>query len=133
MTTRQEYELEDGRVVTALPGDWLIARGKRTHDVVGDPVLRDRYQIIEPGALTLNAATCVRLESTLGIGATLSVERLVPAVERLASISIGTIKIDFTPGQLDEIALRAKKRGQSVEQALQAVIDRIRDELFWRS
>lgn len=127
------YELADGRHVTCDPTDWLICRGKVIIDVVADKLLRDRYQIVETGALTLSLADCVRLESTIGVGNAQSTTKLLPAVERLARIEIGTIKIDFTPGQLEEIALRAKKRGQTVEQSLQAVIDRIREELFWRS
>lgn len=123
--------LADGRTVTTTTGDWLIQRGKQTIDVVGDAVLRDRYQIVEAGALSVPNATCIRLETTLGVGATQSLDRLVAAVERLASISIGTIKIDFTPGQLTEIATRAKKRGQTIQQALQATVDRIREDLFW--
>ncbi len=129
----QEVALDDGRTISASPGDWLVVRGKRTIDVVGERLLHERYQVIEAGALTLTQAICARLESTLGIGATQSLERLIAAVERLASIKIGEVKIDFTPGQLDEIATRAKKRGQTVQQSLQAVIDRIREELFWRS
>ena len=130
---RHEVTFPDGRTTTAAPGDWVITRGKITLDVVGDAALRDRYQIVEPTALTIPPALCERLDTTLGIGATQSTDRLLAAVDRLARIEIGTIKIDFTPGQLEEIAVRAKKRGQSVQQSLQAVIDRIREELFWRS
>lgn len=133
VTAPQTVPLDDGRILQALPGDWVITRTKRPIDVVGDGILRERYQVVEPTALSINPATCTRLEHTLGIGATQSVDRLIAAVERLASISIGTIKIAFTPGQLDEIATRARKRGQTVEQALVAVIDRIREELFWRN
>lgn len=127
------YELVDGRRVTVNPGDWLITRGKAIIDVVADKKLRDSYQVIDAGAVSIPMATCVILENTLGIGATHSPERLVAAVERLATIRIGEIRIDFTPGQLEEIATRARKRNQTVEQAMQAVVDRIREELFWRS
>jgi hypothetical protein len=127
------HTLVDGTTRSAAPGDWLITRGKTVIDVCRDPDLRDRYQIIESGSVSISAATCVLLENTLGIGATQSTERLLAAVERLATIKIGEIRIDFTPGQLEEIALRAKKRNQTVQQAMQAVIDRIREELFWRS
>jgi hypothetical protein len=73
------------------------------------------------------------LEQTLGLGATRTPADLVKAVERLAAIHVGTIQIDFTPGQLDEIAHRATKRGHTIQQELQAVVDRIREELFWRN
>ena len=133
VTDRRDVTLSDGRTTTTFPGDWLVSRRKEAIDVVSDGALHDRYQVIELGALTLTNACCTRLETTLGIGATQTVDRLVLAVERLAKIDIGEVKIDFTPGQLEEIAARAKKRGQTVKQSLMAVIDRIKDELFWRS
>jgi hypothetical protein len=57
---------------------------------------------------------------------------LVAAIERLASIAIGAVKVEFSPGQLEEIAHRAAKRGRSVEAELNAAVDRIKDEIFHR-
>jgi len=84
-----------------------------------------------PG-LTLTLIQCGRLEETLGIGATRSFEQLVKAVERLAAIKVGEIKLPFTPGQLTELKHRAEKRGRTIEQEMKAVVDRIRDELFYK-
>lgn len=127
------FELADGRHQTIGPGDWLITRAKQIIDVIADRQLRERYQVIDAGAITLPLATCEQLDTTLGLGATQTPERLVAAVERLASLSIGEVKIDFTPGQWTEIATRAKKRNQTIPQAVQAVVDRIKEEIFWRS
>lgn len=124
---------QGGRLVRAEPGDWIITEGTRVLDVVSEAVLASRYERVDPGAVVLASDRCQTLEGLLGVGATRTPETLLAAVQRLAHITIGTITIDFTPGQLEEISQRAKKRGQTVEQALRAVVDRIRDEIFWRS
>lgn len=129
----QTVSLSDGRSLRASAGDWLISRGKAVIDVVGDTALATRYTIQATGTLTLPAEICSRIEQTAGLGSTRSPADLAAAIERLAKIEIGTVQLPFTPGQLEEIAVRAKKRGQTVQQALQATIDRIKEDLFWRS
>lgn len=84
-----------------------------------------------PG-LQLTPADCNRLEETTGLGTTQSAEALVKAVERLASIRVGDIRIEFTPGQLAELQYRAQKRGRSIAEEMKAVVDRLRDELFYK-
>ena len=133
LATDQPVRLADGREAAGHTGDWLVTLGRTILDLVGDAQLAARYTIEDEGERTLSTATCARLEQTLGLGATRTPDDLVQAVERLAAIHVGTIQIDFTPGQLDEIAYRAKKRGHTIQQELQAVVDRIREELFWRS
>lgn len=80
----------------------------------------------------LPPAHCHRLEETLGLGATRDTANFVAAVERLASMRVGDIRIPFTPGQLAELQHRAQKRGRSLEAEMQAVVDRIQDELFYK-
>jgi hypothetical protein len=133
LATDQTVQLPDGRTLRAQAGDWLITRGRIVTDVVGASQLAERYAVVDEGERLLTRAICTRLEQTLGIGAMRNVDALIEAVERLAAISIGTIAIEFTPGQLEEIKFRATKRGQTVQQALQAVVDRIKDEIFWKS
>lgn len=84
-----------------------------------------------PGLL-LSPADCGRVEDLLGIGATRSASALVAAIARLGSISVGEIRLPFTPGQLEELKYRAEKRGRSVAQEMKAVVDRINDELFYK-
>jgi len=120
-------------VLEGRPGDWLITQGRLTVDLVGSTALTTRYEVLDPRDQTLPPEARDRLERTLGLGATRTPEDLITAVERLAAISIGSIHIEFTPGQLEEIKYRATKRGRTVEQELQAVVDRIKEELFWRS
>lgn len=85
----------------------------------------------EPG-LHLTPRDCHRLDDLVGLGASRAPETLLAAVERLASLRFGDIRIPFTPGQLSEIQHRAAKRGRTVEAEMQAVVARIRDELFFQ-
>jgi hypothetical protein len=133
LATDQAVRLADGRERTAAVGDWLITQGRTVIDLVGADQLAARYTVDDDGERLLSTGVCAQLEQTLGLGATRTPADLVKAVERLAAIHVGTIQIDFTPGQLDEIAHRATKRGHTIQQELQAVVDRIREELFWRN
>lgn len=126
-------ELANGQRVQGRMGDWLITRGRLVVDLVGASKLRERYEIVDPRLLALSGPDRDRLEATTGVGSTRTAADLITAVERLASISVGTIHVEFTPGQLEEIAHRAKKRGRSIGQELRAVVDRIKEDLFWRS
>lgn len=123
----------DGTREIAQAGQWVVSRGKQVLAVLPPARFAELYQVVDAGALTLSSADCAAIDETTGLGSTRTPEALRAAIDRLARIEIGTVKIAFTPGQLEEIAYRAKKRGQTVGQALQAVIDRIREELFWRS
>jgi hypothetical protein len=82
--------------------------------------------------LVLSPADVRQLDELLGLGATVSGERLVQAIERLASIKVGDIRIPFTPGQLAELSHRAQKRGRTVDAEMRAVVARIEDELFYK-
>ena len=84
-----------------------------------------------PG-LTLTPVELARLETLLGASAPLTPATLYVAVDRLASMRIGDIRIPFTPGQLAELQHRAHKRGRTVEAEMQAVVARIQDELFYQ-
>lgn len=133
LTQPSAVTFADGRQATGQSGDFLITRGSLVIDLVGPTSFAERYSVIDERALTLDGSTRDRLEQVLGIGATRSPDHLLAAVDRLARIEIGGVRIDFTPGQLEEIARRAKKRAWSVEQAIKSVVDRIREDLFWRA
>jgi hypothetical protein len=89
-------------------------------------------QPIVVGGLQLTAAECNLLEDITGLGSTQSAAALLKAVERLAAIKIGDIRIPFTPGQLHELQHRAQKRGRTVEAEMRAVVARIEDDLFYK-
>jgi hypothetical protein len=94
--------------------------------------LRDAARPTAVPGLLLSRAECNAVEETTGIGTTRSAGELTAAIDRLASIKVGDIRIPFTPGQLEEIAHRASKRGRTVEEEMKAAVARIEDELFYR-
>lgn len=120
--------MPDGTILPCEINEWVIAAGNQVIDCVKN--LSEKYEIVEEGLL-LPRTVCVQLEQTIGIGTTQSAAKLIPAIERLARISIGTVKIEFTPGQLEEIKHRASKRGITVKQELQRCVDRVKDEIFY--
>ena len=127
---RRPVELPDGTVVHPLKGEWLVSSGSQVIDVVHD--LDDKYAIIEEGLL-IPREVCTKLEKTTGVGTTQTLEKFSAAVDRLARIAIGSIRIEFTPGQVEEIKQRATKRGYTVKQELERIVDRIKDEIFYGS
>ena len=127
-----EVTLLDGRTLTARVGDIRVSRGEHVVDLVTTRQFAERYEVVVHGGLHLTAADCARLEETAGLGSTQSAGELVKAVEKLCAIKVGDIRIPFTPGQVQELQYRAKKRGRTIEQEMQAVVDRIRDELFYK-
>lgn len=84
-----------------------------------------------PG-LHLTPLLVSELETLLGVSVPLSASSLYTAIERLASLKIGDIRLPFTPGQLAELQHRAAKRGRTVEAEMKAVVARIEDELFYK-
>lgn len=132
VATPGHAQLPDGSEILTAPSDYLIAVGTQLLDVVTAKQLDVNYDVIREGDLTLTREECRRLEATTGLGSTGSGPALCAAVERLAAIEVGEVKIEFTPGQLEEIAYRAKKRGRTVFDELSAVVARIKDELFHR-
>jgi hypothetical protein len=124
-------DLIDGRKVPVIADDWLISRDQHVLAVVTGAQLHDLYEVQQEGALTLPPVVVRQLQDRLGPAATGSPDDLLHAVERLAAIKIGEVEVRFTPGQLEELAFRAGKRGRTVQQEVQAVVARIEQELFW--
>lgn len=124
-------DLADGQKVPVAPGDWLITVGSQTLRTLSAAAFADSYEAVDEGGLRLSPVQCRALEDRLGPGSTAAAAALQSAVERLAHLSIGGVEVPFTPGQLEELRFRATKRGRTLEQELQAVVDRVKDELFW--
>lgn len=124
MTLGNGYE-EDGRA-----GDWVITKGAIVQTVVTDVVYRARYESVDERGLLLTGADRTLLERTLGFGATETPQHLTTAVRRLASLTIGNVEIDFTPGQWEELAARARKRGIPVGALVRQVVDKITGDLW---
>lgn len=128
----EELKFSTGAPWTAKPGDWIVTLGTDLLEVVSARDFPSRFAFIEEG-MVLPRTVCRRIEEITGMGTTQTPEALVKSIDRLARISIGGVKIDFTPGQLEEIKHRALKRGYTVEQEIQRIVDRIRDEIFHHS
>jgi len=124
--------LPSGQVVFPKPADWIVSREGQIIDVCTAEQLAERYEDIEDGLL-VPRPICTIIEEVTGVGTTRSASELYKAVQRLALIKIGDVTIPFTPGQLEEIKHRASKRGHSVAQEIQRIVDRIKDEIFYRS
>lgn len=115
-------------------GEWVLYAGSSPVATAVIPAAEfpGIYEIVAEGTLTLSKHERELIEAATGIGTTGSGASLISGIQRLARIAIGDVQIPFTPGQLEELQHRAEKRGQTVQQAVQAVIDRIRDEIFHR-
>lgn len=131
-TIPRTVRFSTGASWTARPGDWIVTIGADVVDVCSEKEFPTKYERIQDGLL-LPRPLCTLLEETTGVGTTRNPEELTHAIERLARISIGDVKIPFTPGQIEEIAHRAQKRGLSVQQEIQRIVDRIKDEIFYKS
>jgi hypothetical protein len=91
-----------------------------------------RHQPAPVPGLHLTPAETDRIAEALGLGAQATAASILAAIDRLASVRIGDIRIPFTPGQLAELQHRAAKRGRTVEAEMRAVVARIEDELFYK-
>lgn len=123
--------LADGSATTVYPGDWVVHHGRSAITVIRKQTFPSPFEIVQPNTLTLTHEERQAIEAVTGLGTTATGRELVAAVQRLAKLSIGEVNIPFTPGQIEELKHRADKRGHTLEQEVQAVIDRIKDELFW--
>lgn len=78
-------------------------------------------------SLVLTGDLLEQVDRTLGLGSTADPEALLAAIRSWAGITIGDIRIDFTQGQLDEIARRAEKQGKSPT----AIVEDIVQQMAW--
>lgn len=125
-----ELTLPDGRVTFAKAGDYVVSRGSAVIEVLAQDHFWHLYESTEDGILSLPGHVRGQIEKDLGIGSTETPEHLAAAVSRLARLSVGNIEIDFTPGQWEDLAHRAKKRGIPTRALLQQIVDRITSELW---
>lgn len=73
---------------------------------------------------------CDQLAAVLGLGTRPTAASILRAIDHLASLRIGEVRIPLTPGQMAELAHRASKRGRTVEAEMRAVVARVETELF---
>ncbi len=80
--------------------------------------------------ITLTGAVLEAVETLVGGGSLTSPEDLVEKIQRLARISLGDIRLKFSPVQLEEIATRAQKQGKTPEQVCQDIVDQMAGQFF---
>lgn len=78
----------------------------------------------------LSQAELQALEDILGGGSVLNGKDLLAKVQRLAGISYHHIRLNFTPGQLEDLQFKAKRQGKTVEQLVEQMAPRIADQFF---
>lgn len=91
-----------------------------------DAVLLDR----STRTMILTGPTLALLEEILSGGSLMGPDDLLKKVDRLAKIEFGSHRISLTPGQMEEVALRARKQGKSMPEMMKAMWARMSTEFF---
>jgi len=76
----------------------------------------DRIVVVDPESLT-------KIEATLGDGYLKTGEDLATRVQELASLEIGSVRLEFTTKQLFSLKRYATKNGISLEDAVKRTVD----------
>lgn len=82
-----------------------------------------RYAII-------SAPELQALEDILGGGSVLHGKDLLAKVQRLAGITYHHVRLQFTPGQLEDLQEKARRQGKTVEQLVEQMAPRIHEQFF---
>lgn len=92
-----------------------------------------RFGSMPPGerVLVLAGEALEQIDRDLGIGATRDATALLTAIRGWAGITIGDIRLQFSPAQLAEIAHRADKQGKSPEDVVKEIVSSIESAFFW--
>jgi hypothetical protein len=85
--------------------------------------LQGRYAV-------LDQPTLQALEDLLGGGSVFNGADLLEKVKRLAGISYHHVRLQFTPGQLEDLQEKARRQGKSVEQLVEQMAPRIHEQFF---
>lgn len=85
--------------------------------------VQGRYTVLEQADL-------IKLEDILGGGSILNGADLLAKVQRLAGVSFEHIRLQFTPGQLEELGRKAERQGKSVAQLVDQMAPRIHEQFF---
>lgn len=114
-----QAESMQGNGASVTPEEVMADRLERFKDVSPS----DRVVVIDPKSRQA-------LEQILSYGSLQSAEDLVKKVESLASIRIGDIRLDFTPGQMRELANVAKRNRKTVEEVIKETVERMESLFF---
>jgi len=92
----------------------------------------ERFSAVTPSdrIIVIDPKNRQELENVLSGGSLLSAEDLVTKVKAVISISIGDIRLDFTPGQMRELNNVARRNGRTVEQVVKDTVKRMEAQFF---
>lgn len=90
----------------------------------GDTPVSERLLVIKGPELEA-------LETTFRGGQIRTPQDLVKRVHAWAGITIGGIRLDFSPAQLEEIGIRAAKQGKTPKEIVQDIVAQLQDQFFW--
>ncbi len=120
-----------GETSYAHAGDMLLTEADGSPiEVVPAEVLAELYEPFPEGEIILSPEHITRIAKVLRFGATKTAADLTKAVEQMAAIRIGGIKVEFNPAQVEELKNRAAKRGWTVEKYMQYLVDRFTQDLW---
>lgn len=118
------------RTLRAFPQDWIVASGEQPIDVVTAKQFESLYEPIEKRSLILTADDQTALAKVLGFGSTNTSRDLTLAVQRLARLKIGSIEVDPSPAQWEELTHRAQKRGLTLKVYMERVVEKLMQDLW---
>lgn len=100
-----------------------MVASQRLSAALRDLPVDGRYVVVHGADLEL-------LESILQGGSVLNGHDLAQKVDRVTGIKIGGIRLEFTPGQVEEIVARAARLGLTPEELTRRVVGKM-EELFF--
>ena len=120
--------------------DKLYARYKEAADSVKFPggtealIVRQLARMSDYAAsarlIILDKAPLQQIEVALGGGSLRSADDLVERIKAYASISLGGVRMDLSPAQLEEVAYRAQKLGKAPDEMLKEMVQQIEGLVF---
>lgn len=110
----------------------MSAQGKpiTPEEVIADTL--DRFSSVSPTdrAIVVGAANRQRLEKVLSGGSLFDGNDLTMKVEALAKLEIGEVRLEFTPGQLKQLANVARRNGKTVEEVTRETVKQLEWQFF---
>lgn len=92
----------------------------------------ERFRSVHPAdrVVLVDPRNRDRLEQILSGGTLRDAEDLVAKVQKLASLEIGEIRVDWTPGQLRELQEYARRNRKTLQEVVKATVERMGAQFF---
>lgn len=119
-----------GREVRGFPKDWVVCKGDQVIDVLTPLMFGRLYEhagVVEMRISEMDRSTLAHM---LGMPAVENSQTLTRAVLKLATLTIGDIKVNFTPLQWEDLTRRAEKRGQKLVDYMNRLVQRLTQDIW---